>query len=741
MKKLNIAFIWHFHQPNYQQNYTSTFLLPWVRLHASKDYLDMLKHIDEFKNLKLNFNFSPILLNSLQKYSNHAQDIHLQLLLKKENELNAQDKTFILNNYFDLNYKNMVLKRPYYTKLYNKRVQAKELNINLFSNSEYCDIMANFTLCWIDESFCVDYHDLADLFRKERNYTFEDRRRIYEIQLDIIRRILKEYKIYQDKGKIEVLTSPYYHPIIPLLLDFKNKEIKDFENLPENFSHYKDAKEQIERAIVKYVEIFERKPKGMWLSELCVCSKTTELLSKEGFLWTVSDEGVLSKSIGHEFIRDFDGNLENPYELNINYKTKGKNSLNILFSNSFFSNLLNFGYGDYDSKIAANDMYEKIKTIQSKLQNSPRKNHILTIAMDGENCWETYQNDGNDFLDNLYSLISNDDTLETVLVSDFIENNEAEILDNLKSGSWINRNFDLWIGEPVKNVAWLYFSTVYKDWEQFVKNHSKEKKYASQINDAYRELLIAQSSDWYWWYGEPNNSKSDDIFDYLFRNHLINVYKILGLDVPEYLLNPLANAIAKPAATPVASIKPSLCCDIEDEKGEWDNAGLIFIPDSPTSDVSRLIKKIYFGSDDENVYFRFELNKNAIQLKLDVENHISIYFATENAANYSSIRYVNKNENMIYPIVKNQFSCEVKFILQHDKVSKMYFNRAIRWGLWSQTFPKNSIYKQKDIFEAKIALSDIGCKTANLSFFVLDATNQLINEVYPQDVMIPLGDI
>ena len=88
MKKLNIAFIWHFHQPNYQQDFKSDYLLPWVRLHASKDYLDMLKKIDNHKNLKLNFNFSPILLSSLQKYSKGAKDVHLKLLLKDEKHFN-----------------------------------------------------------------------------------------------------------------------------------------------------------------------------------------------------------------------------------------------------------------------------------------------------------------------------------------------------------------------------------------------------------------------------------------------------------------------------------------------------------------------------------------------------------------------------------------------------------------------------------------------------------------------------
>ncbi len=744
MKKLNIAFIWHFHQPNYQQNYESEFLLPWTRLHASKDYLDMLKKVDNFKNLKLNFDFSPVLLSSLQKYTQGLQDTHLRLLLKDVEDLTNEDKIFILNNYFDLNYKNMVLSRQYFAQLYNKRANAKELNLDMFTLQEYSDIMANFTLLWIDKTFLNDYPKLKELYSKEENYTLEDRKNIYEIQLDIIKRILTEYKKYQDENKIEVSISPYYHPVLPLLIDFKGKEIKNFENLPNNASFLKDAQWQVEQAIKKYQEIFEKNPKGMWLSEQCVCPKSAELLSQNGIKWTVLDEGILSKTIKKNFIRDFEGNLENPFDLNRLYKTKAKYPINILFSDSFFANLLNFGYGNYDAKIAANDMYDKIKIIQSKLSSSPVEDHILTIALDGENCWETYANDGDDFLNCLYSLITEDESLETVLVGDFIEKSQVQGLDNLKSGSWIKRNFDLWIGEPTKNVAWLYLSTVKKDIEKYKQDEDKKRKTQEEINLleekfklAKREILIAQSSDWYWWYGEPNESKSDGVFDFLFRQHLINAYKILDIEVPQYLTIPLANATKRPLRNPVGIIKPDLSainCDLI----QWQEAGYIFVPDSPTSNVSRLIKNIHFGYDENNLYFRFELNKNSIKMQLQgIRNQIAIYIINENNKHFSPIRFVNKNEN-IYPIIKNQFSDEIRFVFDNNSISKIYFNKAINYGLWSQTIAKNSKITYNDTIELKIAFEDISIVSKDISFCIIDSTNELINEVYPQDVLISL---
>lgn len=745
MDKLNIAFIWHFHQPNYQKDYESDFLLPWVRLHATKDYLDMLKRMDKFPNLKLNFDFSPVLLTSLEKYLNGAKDIHLRLLLKDVNELSDDEKIYILNNYFDLNYKNMVLTRPYFTQLFNKRANARELNVDMFTLQEYSDIMANFNLLWIDKMFVNEYKELNELYEKEKGYSLSDREKIYEIQLVIIKRILSEYKTYQDENKIEISISPYYHPLIPLLIDFKNKEIKNYENLPANFRNSDDAQIQIKDAISKYEEFFSRKPNGMWLSEQCVCPKSAELLAKNGIKWTVLDEGILSKTIKKEFIRDFEGNLENPFDLNINYKTKSKHPINVLFSDSFFANLLNFVYGNYDSKIAANDMYDKIKIIQSKLKNSPLKNHILTIALDGENCWETYHNDGSDFLDTLYDLISNDETLNTVLVNDFIENNEPRVLENLKSGSWIRRNFDLWIGEPTKNAAWLYLSSVKADYEQYKVNALKALKYSNKKDEiikrldcAKREILIAQGSDWYWWYGEPNESKSDGIFDYLFREHLSNVYSYLGLPIPKYLTIPLTGSPNRPLRNPIDKISPDLSAKLNDIS-QWQNAGYIFTPDNPTSNLVRLIKNIHFGYDDNYLYFRFELNKDSARLNYEnLRNRIAIYFINKNDENFSPIRFINRNEN-IYPILKNQFSLEARFSFNKKSISNIHINKAIKYFLYSQILPKDSKVNYNDTIEVKLSFKDLNIKSKeDVMFCIIDSTNELINEVYPQDVLIEL---
>ena len=387
------------------------------------------------------------MIESIEKFINGAKDIHLKLLLCDTKDLDRDDKLFILENFFDVNYSNMLMSRPHYAHLNDIRVHcdSKTSLIDSFSEQDYADIMANFTLCWIDKRFRYRYEGLDYLLDKEKDFTLEDRQKIYEIQLQIIKDILPTYRKYQDEGRIEISTNPYYHPILPLLINIHENNYPYSENLPDALEGgIKDAKEQVARALDKFEKLFGKRPRGMWLSEQCVSKKTLNLLSYFNIDWTVLDEGILSNSIGKEVSRDFEGNLEDPFALCVNYALKkDKNKTNLIFADSFFANLVGFGYGSYDSEVAANDLYEKIKTIQNKLQNSPKENHLLTIAMDGENCWESYQNDGEEFLSALYNLIEQDDTLSTTLVSDFIDKSTPEELNKIASGSWINRNFEL----------------------------------------------------------------------------------------------------------------------------------------------------------------------------------------------------------------------------------------------------------------------------------------------------------
>ncbi len=749
MKKLNLAFIWHFHQPVYQENPTDDFVMPWVRLHATKDYLDMLLRLEDHKKIKLNFNISATLLNSIEKYANGFHDIHSRLLITKEDKLSDVNKTFILQYFFDVNYSTMILRKEYYAELYNKRYSKDDITINDFSEQEYFDIIANYTLCWIDKKFYSIYPELKELAEKQRNYTYEDRIKIFEIQKDIIKKIIPTYKKFQDENRIEISTSPYYHPIIPLLLDITESKTSYVENLPEkNPLLAQDAKEQTKKALDYFEKVFGKRPKGIWLPEHCISMKSVNMLNDLGVTWTVTDEGILANTLGREFARDFEGNLEAPFDLCVNYGFHKKdNKVNVVFADSFFANLVGFGYGNYDGKVAANDFYEKIKTIQSKLQFSPKENHVLTIAMDGENCWESYQNDGEEFLETLYSLIENDDTLETVLLSDFTQNVKPEKLDSVASGSWINRNFDLWIGEPTKNLAWIYLNKTRNDLSDYsreiIDNTNDEKELAKakrMIDTAKEEIFMAEGSDWFWWYGEPNESSNDHIFDFLFRSHLKNVYKCLKKPSPKHLDVSLTSIIGKPIKQPKGHIKPVIDGLVNTDVNYWLNAGYIFLPDSPTFSAKKTIKGIYYGNDEDNIYIKFELNKNNLANSIYfIKNEVSIYFKTERQENANPVRLAHRTENM-YPVLENQFGYELKLSFNEHELIPPQLIKAGYGGMWCLQLIRKVAYAYKESIEIAISFDDLGAVSEGdrVDFCIITSSNGNINEVYPQDILLSL---
>ena len=386
--KLSLAIYWHMHQPVYELE--GTYLMPWVRLHAVKDYLDMVLILEKFPKLKLNFNIVPALLDSIIDYAqNGYHDIHSELTASDVESLNDEERAFILNNFFSSKYETMIFRSENYKNLYQKRFSKDIPVIEDYTDNELSDLMALFNLVWIDPVHFERYPRLKELWNKQYNYTKNDRLEILDIQKQIIREIIPAYKKYIQTGRIELTTSPYYHAILPILIDVKAsvKSVITTEGLPTSLGMLDDARLQIETALNRIEEVFGVRPKGMWPPELCLGPKTLNLLAKEGIKWTISDEGVLSNSINFDFIRDFKGNLNDPYHLLKVYTYQTKDSeIDIIFRDRSIPNLINFEYAGINAVMASGDLYDKIKNIQNKLLVSPDETHMLTIASDCENC-------------------------------------------------------------------------------------------------------------------------------------------------------------------------------------------------------------------------------------------------------------------------------------------------------------------------------------------------------------------
>ncbi len=731
-KKLSIAFYWHMHQPVYQLSPEGDYLMAWVRLHAVKDYLDMITITDKFKNIKMNVNLVPVLLDAFIDYGERgAHDLHSRLTVTPIEELNDEDKEFILNNFFDANYKTMIYPYPEYNRLFQKRQFHREVDPSQFTNQEYSDLMALFNLVWIDSVYQKQYPALKKLIKKGKNYTYDDRCAIIELQRDIIRKIIPEYKKYIKKGKVEVTTSPYYHPILPILLNINSAQVSNKEGLPANLDMEKDAEMQMRLALDRIEELVGKRPRGVWPSEHCVSPQELDLFKNLGLDWTISDEGILAESINFEFIRDFKGYMEDPYHLVKSYEYK--NGLKVIFRNSMIPNLIGFEYPNFDAELAAKDLYERIKVMQSKLLSSPDENHLLTIAMDGENCWENYPHDGSDFLNTLYKLIDKDKSLETVLISEYIDKEKNhKKLNKIKSGSWINRNFKLWIDEPIKNLAWQYLKKVRDDFVEFEKNNPNNP----YIENARKEIFICEGSDWFWWYGEPNDSGRDNIFDYLFREHLKNVYIYLGLDIPDYLDIPLLSSPNKPSRYPKGEIKPKI--DGSDNEDSWLNAGCIDIPDGPVLKENKFFSKICFGYDKENFYLRFYINHYVLENPLTKNRSYQMYIYTRNSSkrqSLSPIRLINKTDDIL-PVAKQKFHNEIQVTVNQGELRYVRIIKSVPNNLWVLQSSKDLAFAFDKVIDLQIPFDNLDINPKENMEFVFVTAGYGLNDIFIPNEML-----
>lgn len=603
------------HQPQYKDNLTGKYLMPWVRLHAIKDYLDMPLLLKDFPSLRQTFNLVPCLIEQLEDYmNNNASDPYLELSQIRVEKLSNEQKSKILELFFDLNWEKMVYKFPRYKEILDKREKfKKKYNGNFskvaleFKSQEILDLTVWFNIAWFDYIWQTKDRVLVDLIKKDKDFSEKDRKSVLDKQLEIINKIIPEYKKLQDQGKIEITTTPYYHPILPLLYNTDSAKVARPElNLPENNYNYPDDVDiQIKKAIAKHEQLFNQKPRGFWPSEQSVSQDIVKYFSKNNINWIISDEGILFNSIKSYPQRDQHEIFTDPTILYQPYITGDeKSNTAIIFRDIILSDLIGFVYSKMNAEKAANDLYSRLKETQKRLPDDYP--YLVTIALDGENCWEHYDNDGYDFLMAFYKLIESDKSINMTTVSDYLEKHPPKKhITNLFSGSWIRSDFTTWIGDKTKNKAWdcLY------DARQALTNFQAENPQHNKLKDAWEEIYISEGSDWFWWFGEGNSSTHDDIFDWQFRLHLQNVYTLIDLKIPEVLKHSLSEDIQE-TNYEISDSQNTQVYDFTRKFGTMQQAAKTF-------------EKIYYGHDSEFFKLKMEMSENYNN------NDIEIYFNSQ----------------------------------------------------------------------------------------------------------------
>jgi len=508
------------HQPIYKDFLTGKYHLPWVRFHSTYSYLDMASILDEFPDVKCTFNFTPSLIWQLLDISGgrSVDDAYFTLSGKNAADLTGEDKCFLLKNFFSCDLKNAISPFKKYKDLFFRRgtdLRTETLTRALegFSTSDLRDLQVFFNLAWCGFTLREKDPLVRELFRKASGYTEDDKRSLLKRQTEVVSSIIPAYKKLQDEGRIEISTSPFYHPILPLLHE---------DPMGEGFDFSDDAKIQIDKAVSFYEQVFGRKPAGMWPPEGSVSQEIIPILADAGIKWIASDEGILMESFKGEDI-----SREDLIYGAFTVEEKSR-KLDMVFRDTNISNAISFACADMPAKKAAAALMTDIGHI--KENTSFRERGVMAaIILDGENPWPYYDDGGRKFLSEVYRQLSSDRDIEFTTISGYLKTHgERKKIGRLFPGSWIDRDFGKWKGSSQKNKAWEYLEEARK----------ALLGSANPDRAALEELYIAEGSDWFWWY-DDFGSELNFVFDKLFRMHLANIYTIMGRKIPHYLLEPI----------------------------------------------------------------------------------------------------------------------------------------------------------------------------------------------------------
>lgn len=541
---LHVAFIWHMHQPLYKDRLSGRYLMPWVRLHGVKDYLDMVAILRQYPGIHQTFNLVPSLLEQIEDYVGGAMDRQLELTLKPVSEWTPDDRAYVMLRCFDAHFDHMIAPFPRYHQLALRRNdllgQYSPVDASrAFTHQDLADITVWFNLAWFDPLWRRTEPEIEALIQRGRNFTQADRELVVAKQRKILGKIIPEYRGMREAGQVELTTTPFYHPILPLLIDTDSARVArpDLRLPSRPFRHPEDARLQIRKGLDYFESRFGFRPTGMWPSEESVSPAAAALMAEEGVSWAVTDEGILAHSLGMRLVRDAGGHLLHPDILYRPYVLEtAAGRVTLVFRDIVLSDLVGFSYAHVPGAQAARDLHDRLRVIR---QRSPHANPLVTIALDGENCWEHYPEDGWDFLRAFYDAVSTDPDIKMTTISEYLAQHPAEQrLPALHAGSWIGSDFTTWIGDPTKNRAWDLLAEAREAFESY---HGPHK------DAALDELLIAEGSDWFWWFGAGHDSGQDELFDEQFRLHLINAYKLMGLEVPAPLDEPVRPLAAMPA--------------------------------------------------------------------------------------------------------------------------------------------------------------------------------------------------
>ena len=605
------------HQPFYKDLVTGEYRLPWTRFHSLKDYYGMVKILEDFPAVHQTFNLVPSMVVQIEEYaSGRAADPFLDCAVKPAHELTEAEQEFVLKYFFQANAGRMIYRYPRYGELYDawqKSGASPQRARRLFGPQDFRDLQVLSQVAWFDETFQENDAEVKSLIAKERRYSLEDQALMVRKQREILARVVPVYREFVARGQIEISTTPFYHPILPLLCDSNIAGVSHPQvPLPSRFLYPGDARHQLKTAREFIQREFGRAPVGLWPSEGSVSDEALALAAEAGFEWAASDNGVLAQTL-HK--------TAGPDATYRSYLWSQQNrEIRMIFRDHFLSDQVGFVYSKMGAAEAAEQFLERIRA-NAQLVAASGGDVLVPIILDGENAWEYYYQNGRPFLSELYERISKASDLDALTVSEALRIDQPRPLDHIFPGSWINANFDVWIGAQEDNKAWEFLLRARQKFDEAAAGVPEEQRRL-----AFEELMIAEGSDWCWWYGPEHHSDNRVEFDELYRDHLANVYRLLGLAPPEELSRPILMMEARDSQErPHNPIHAVIDGEVT-SYFEWMGAGR-YRSETRSGSMHgsrQMVRDLFYGSDADNLYLRLDFEAapefTAIELRTGQEN-------------------------------------------------------------------------------------------------------------------------
>ena len=543
--KLFIIFCWHMHQPFYRDAESGRYALPWVYLHAIKDYTDMAAILKQVPGARAVINFVPSLTVQIQDYAhrihawlNHGDELPdplLSALAHRDGYFSQEERHWLLRACFRLNHERNLHRYPAYSRLWHLAEQCRHHeDMDYLGDNYFTDLVTWYHLAWLGETVRSTHFVARRLIDKASNFSNRDRRDLITLIASLLTDIPSLYRKLAEDGKIEISTTPYAHPIIPLQLDFKTAlETVPSAEIPEEPypGGARRAQDHIDRGKRVHAETFGHPARGCWPAEGAVSRQTVDMLGRSGFDWCATGEGVLHHSLGYN-LREHQGGKELYHPWRVGHD----GSVACFFRDDHLSDLIGFEYQHWDTPDAIDNFMHELANIKHRTQGESAP--IVSIIMDGENAWEHFPDNGLPFLTALYQAISEHDAFELTTFSDYLARHHRQpVLKKLTAGSWVYGNLSTWIGDTAKTRGWKLLIEAKRAFDEVQSDHTLTPE---QLASAEEQLRICEGSDWCWWFGDYNPGATVRDFDRLYRRHLSKLYQLIGRIAPAILDAPVS---------------------------------------------------------------------------------------------------------------------------------------------------------------------------------------------------------